>query len=181
MEMLISLWLPILVSSVVVFIASFLAWMVLPHHKKDWAKLDGEADFIKSIGDQKIKPGRYMFPFYATPEEMKSEEFQKKWKEGPVGILHVWRGCGNMGMNMALTFVFYFIVSLFIAYLGSLSLEQGASFSKVFQVTGTAGILAYCCGGIPNSIWFQQKFLSNLCDGIAYGLITGAIFGMMWP
>jgi len=86
-----------------------------------------------------------------------------------------------MGMNMALTFIFYFVVSLFIAYLGTLSLEQGASFSKVFQVTGTAGILAYCCGGIPNSIWFQQKFLSNLIDGIAYGLITGAIFGLLWP
>jgi hypothetical protein len=93
----------------------------------------------------------------------------------------VWRGSGNMGRNMALTFAFYMIVSLFIAYLGGLALDKGATFLEVFQVTGTAGILAYCCGGIPNAIWFQQKFLSNFCDGIAYGLLTGAIFGALWP
>lgn len=181
MEMLLSLWLPILASSVVVFIASFLAWTVLPHHKKDWEKLPVEDDFIRSLKDLKIEPGRYMYPYYSSPDEMKSGEFQKKWKEGPVGILHVWRGSGNMGQNMALTLVFYFIVSLFIGYLGSLALKPGDSFSEVFQVTGTAGILAYCCGGIPNAIWFQQKFLSNLVDGIAYGLITGAMFGLLWP
>lgn len=181
MQMLLSLWLPILVSGVVVYIASFLAWMVLPHHKKDWAKLAAEEQFIKSIGELNIEPGRYMFPFYSSPEEMKSEEFQKKWKEGPVGVLHVWSSSGNMGRNMALTLLFYLIVSVFIAYLGSLALSTGAEFLDVFQVTGTAGILAYCCGGIPNAIWFQQKFLSNLCDGIAYGLLTGLVFGLLWP
>ena len=38
-----SLWLPILVSAVAVFFVSFLAWMVLPHHKKD----------INAIADEK--------------------------------------------------------------------------------------------------------------------------------
>ncbi len=35
MEPLLDLWLPIVVSAVIVFVASFLAWMVLPHHKGD--------------------------------------------------------------------------------------------------------------------------------------------------
>jgi len=36
-----ALWLPILLSGAVVFVASSLVWMVLPHHKSDWAALPG--------------------------------------------------------------------------------------------------------------------------------------------
>lgn len=31
-----SLWLTIVLSAVAVFYASFVAWMILPHHKADW-------------------------------------------------------------------------------------------------------------------------------------------------
>ena len=34
-----TLWLPILVSTVLVFVASSLIWMVLPHHRSDTRKL----------------------------------------------------------------------------------------------------------------------------------------------
>ncbi len=47
-----------------------------------------------------------------------------------------------------------FFASFLIAYLATLALESGASFSKVFQVTGTLGILAYAFGNVPNTIWF---------------------------
>ncbi len=43
MHILAPLWLPILVSAAVVFVAAGLAWMALPHHKKD----------IKTLPDEK--------------------------------------------------------------------------------------------------------------------------------
>lgn len=41
--MLTSLLLPVLLSGVALFFASFLSWMVLQFHKQDWVKLDKEA------------------------------------------------------------------------------------------------------------------------------------------
>ena len=35
------LWLPIVLSVVVVYVASSIVWMALPHHKSDWGKLPG--------------------------------------------------------------------------------------------------------------------------------------------
>ena len=36
------LWLPILVATAVVWIASAIVWTVLPHHKSDFAKIEDE-------------------------------------------------------------------------------------------------------------------------------------------
>lgn len=43
------LWLPILCSTVIVFFASFLAWMVLPHHKKDVNVLPDENALLEQL------------------------------------------------------------------------------------------------------------------------------------
>ena len=74
------LWLPILLSSVAVFFASFLAWMVLPHHKSDWTKLANEPGFTGTLRSAGIKPGQYMFPYFADPGEMKSDDFKDRWE-----------------------------------------------------------------------------------------------------
>ena len=109
---------------------------------------------------------------------------QRKWKEGPVGMLNVW-GKVSMGRNMALTFIVYLAVSFLIAYLASaILLHPGDSFKHVFQVLGTAGVLAYVFGGMSNAIWFgayPRTILMNVIDGVVYGLITGAIFAWLWP
>lgn len=85
---------------------------------------------------------------------------------------------------MGLTFFFYFVTAVFIAYLGTLALEPGAGFSKVFQVIGTAAIPAHCFAFMPNNIWFgtpRRGILLDVLDGIVYSIITGVIFGAMWP
>ncbi len=65
------------------------------------------------------------------------------------------------------------------------SVVAGApTFAKVFQVTGTAGILAYCFASFPNDLWFQKKrraILTGWIDGVVFALITGAIFASLWP
>jgi hypothetical protein len=177
------LWLPILVASVVVFFASWIAWMLLPHHKADWKGLDKEDGFIESLRSLGVAPGSYMFPWYSS-KDWKDPEKKKRWAAGPHGSLYLWGKTPSLGRNLGCVFVFYLVVGIFVAYLGTLALGPGAEFMKVFQITGTAGIMAYVLGRIPHDIFMQTRcptVIANIVDGVIYGLLTGVVFGFLWP
>jgi hypothetical protein len=200
MDFLVHLWLPIIVSAAAVWVASFLAWMVVGHHKRDWKGIPGAGeqefiDFIKRLG---IPPGSYGFPEFRRCDGLSKEQKKAKWDEmqkSPMGLLRVW-GPISMGKNMALTFLVYLAVSVLVGYLGwsalphagmsagELTASARPAFARVMQVLGTAGVLAYCFAGLPNDIWFQRsgrEVLTSLIDGVVFGLITGAVFGWLWP
>jgi hypothetical protein len=175
-----SLWLPIIVTGVALFFASWLAWMVIGHHKADWKTLPNEDQFTGMVRGA-IEPGQYMFPNCPTAEEYKTEAFKAKMKTGPHGTLTVYSPDINMGINMLLTWLLFTSISLVIAYLAGMVIKPGADFWFVFRFVGTAGILVYATSGLLNSIWFRRRIIGDVIDGIAYGLITGAIFAAMWP
>jgi hypothetical protein len=178
-----ALWLPILASAAAVWIAAALAWMALPHHRKDHKSLPDEKAFTDAIRSMGIQPGSYVFPQWPSGEQKKDPEFTKRWEEGPTGMLSVWPKA-NMGRNMALTFLVYLAVSFFIGYIAAAALQPGAGFSPVFQLTGAAGILGYCFAFLPGAIWFNHSpraTLTCFLDGIAFGLITGLVFALLWP
>lgn len=180
---LLELVLPIVLSAVAVFIASAIAHTVLPHHKSDWAKLPDEQSFLGAIRGR-IQPGQYWFP-HCDPSQMKDPEHRKRMEDGPSGILIVWPGSPvQMGGKLVATFIYYVFVSVFVAYVASVALPSGAEYLRVFQVTGTAAIMAHCFGGIPFTIWFKKSIRStvyDVIDGIAYGLLTAGFFGWLWP
>ncbi len=189
MGFLAELWLPILLSSVLIFIASALAWMISPHHKQDWKGIPNEDGFLEALRTNNTPPGQYMFPFCAdhktAQEAMKDLEKKKKWEAGPHGALYVWTGPPNMGRNMAFMFVFYIVVGVFVAYLAHLTLAgRDPTYLQVFQVTGCAAVMSYCLGFIPGAIWFGKTLRSSmmdLIDGVVYGLLTAGTFGWLWP
>ena len=184
MNELTGLWGPIILSAVVVFIASFIAWTISPHHKGDYQGLSNEEAMLSAIRAGNVAPGMYMIPYCADWSELKDPDKKAKYEAGPYGVLNVWPGIPNMGKNMAFTFLFFLVTSFFIAYLTSVALDPGAGFSAVFQVAGTAGILAYCFASMPNNIWFNKPLravVMDVLDGVVYGLVTGAVFGWMWP
>ncbi len=177
------LWLPIMLSAVAVFFASFLAWVVLPHHKPDYKGVPEEDDFLAAVRDR-IPPGQYMFPYCENPSALKDPETKKRYEAGPHGTMTVWPGPPQMGRNMAASVAFYLVASVFVGYLGSIALETEAGFVSVFRFTSTAAVMAYCLGFFPNAIWFGKKLRSvvmDVIDGVAYGLITGLLFAMLWP
>lgn len=183
MHALLDLWLPILVSAVAVFFASFLAWMVLPHHKPDFQTLPDEAGFLRSLKDHGIGPGVYIFPG-CDHQSMKTEEGKARYKAGPWGVLTTQPGPANFGRNLIVTFVFYVVVSLFVAYIARLAIVGDPGFMPVFRVAGAVGVAAYCLGGIPHGIFFGRTFRAqamDVLDGLVYGLLTGAIFAWLWP
>ncbi len=180
---LMDLWMPIVVSAVIVFVASAIVWMVLPHHKPDFKRLPNEDAFLAALRAGNVAPGQYIFPWY-EPGEMKDPAKKKRYEAGPLGVLLVWGGCPNMGRNLGLSFIFYLVVGVFVAYLASHSLPAGAEYLRVFQVTGTAAIMAYCFASIPHAIWFGKPLRStatDLLDGVVYGLLTAGTFGWLWP
>ncbi len=180
---LVDLWLPILLSSVIVFIASWIAWMVLPHHKVDWTGMPNEDGFLKALGDLGIPPGQYMFPF-CKMEDMKDPEKKARWEKGPYGSMILLPQRPGFAKNLGLIFVFYLVAGLFVAYLGSVTLPRGAEYLKVFQVCGTAAILAHGFGFIPGDIFTGRKArttINNIVDGVAYGLLTAGTFAWLWP
>lgn len=78
-----SLWIPILVSAIIVWFASFIVWLVLPHHKSEYKGLPDEDATFKSLGD--IPPGLYNLPHLTSMEEIKKPEVIKSPVECSAG------------------------------------------------------------------------------------------------
>ena len=180
-----ALWLPILLSAVVVFFASWVMHMTLTYHKGDYKKLPNEDGVLQAMRSQTLAPGTYMFPYCASPKEAGSAEMLEKQKKGPVGILTVIpSGPRGMGKYLALWFTFCLVVSVFVAYLAGRTLSAGTEYLAVFRVAGTVGFVGYSLGHIPNSIWGGQPWsttLKHMFDGLVYALLTAGMFGWLWP
>ena len=184
MVVLSSLWLPILLSTVFVFIASFLMWVVLPHHKSDWKEAPDEEGLRRAANEGGLPPGQYVIPYCVDTKEMNSPEMVEKYERGPNVFLTVKPpGKPGMGKNLVLTFIYYLVISIFIAYLAGNTLAPDADYLSIFRVTGTAGVLAHCAAVIPNAIWFGRTWssaLKEVGDGIVYALLIAGTFGWLW-
>ncbi len=78
-----SLWLPILLSAVAVFIASSVIHMVLGYHRSDYRKLPAEDEFMAAVRKFDIPPGR-LHGSVRRPatQAFKDPAFQEKFKAG---------------------------------------------------------------------------------------------------
>ncbi len=184
MGIVLQLWLPILVSAVVVFMVSGLVWMVLPHHKKDVKSVPDEKALFSGLEKLDLAPGTYMWPGCQPGQDMKSKEFRARCDAGPWGSMNILSGKPNFGSNLILVFLVYLVVSIFIGYITSLARPAGAAFLPVFRVAGATAVLGYCAGSIPNAIFFGKPgrfVLTDLLDGVVYGLLTAVVFALLWP
>lgn len=179
-----ALWIPILLSAVIVFVASSILHMVLPYHRSDYRKLPDEEKVLAALRAVNLTRGLYNFPF-TTHKEMKSPEVQEKFKQGPVGFITVFpSGPVNMGKFLGKWFVYCLIIGFFTAYLTGHTVGQGARYLAVFRVAGTAAFMAYGLGCLSNGIWKGQPWsmVAKECfDGLIYGLLTAGAFGWLWP
>ena len=70
-----ALWLPILLSSVIVFVVSSAIHMTSPWHKSDYPKVPNEDKVMDALRPLAIPPGDYMVPRAMSREDMRSPEF----------------------------------------------------------------------------------------------------------
>lgn len=177
-----ALWLPIVLAAVLVFVASSVIHMVLPYHKSDMRKMDGEEAVLAAMRSAGVKPGEYMFPMCKSMKDMNDPEYVAKLNHGPVGTMTVMpNGPWNMGRSLGQWFAFCLVLSVFVAYITGMAMPRGAD---VFRMASTVGVLAYAFTNVTNSIWKGSAW-SNTCkfvfDGLVYGLVTGATFAWLWP
>lgn len=183
MEWVIALWLPILVTTIALFFASFLAWAVLPHHKPDIRRWPDEDKLLAFIRESGAHDGEYLFPLI-DEKDMKEDWARQRYAQGPWGMVTVWSGQPNMPGNMVKTVLFFLVVTILVAYVGWAALPAGATFGEVFRIVGTTAILTHTAGGICREIWFTRPLrakLMDVVDGVAFGAITGILFALMWP
>src|ERR1700758_563440 len=110
-----SLWLPIVLSAVIVFIASSIMHMLLTYHRSDYHQLPDEDSFLNGLRPFKLKRGLYVFP-HCLPKDMKSPAMIEKYKQGPVGFLLIMpSGAPAMPKFLAQWFGFCLLVSFFVA------------------------------------------------------------------
>ncbi len=180
-----SLWLPILISAVGVWLMSFLVWVVLPHHKSDYKALPDEEAARKALTPQNLEPGLYNIPHVTSWDDLKQPEVVRKFEEGPSAFITVVpKGVPTMGKKMVLSFVQNLFVAVLVAYMASRTLSAGAEYLAVFRVAGTTAWLACGAAYISDAIWFGRtwKAIGKFqFDALLYGLVTAGIFGWLWP
>ena len=184
MDMLLSLWLPILIATAVCFVASSIIWMALPHHKADMRAIPDQEVMDRTLGQLNLEPGGYYIPNCSDKEKFKTDEFKSRWNNGPWAFLQIPAGQPSFARNMVVTVLEFLVIAIFIAYLAAETLPAGAEYLHVFQVVGAAGVLAHVLGTIHHE-FFQMKTLRHVVfcavDGLVYALLTAGIFAAFWP
>jgi hypothetical protein len=180
-----ALWLPILVSAVVVFIASTVIHMFLPWHRSDYPRMPNQDKAIDALRPLAIPPGDYMVPHCSGMEERKSPEYADKMNKGPVMIVTVRpNGVPGMGTYLVGWLIFCAVLGFFAAYVASRALPSGAPYLRVFQLVGATAFMGYALALWPMSIWYGRSWTTTLkstVDGLAYALLTAGVFGWLWP
>lgn len=180
-----SLWLPIVISAVFVFLASFVVHMVLTYHRTDLRRVPREDEVHAALRGFSIPPGDYGLPHAGSPAAMKDPAFVEKMTKGPIVFMTVSPGSPPaMGQSLALWFLFSIVVSLFAGYITSRALAPGAHYLEVFRFTGTTAFMGYSLALAQHSIWYKRSWgttFKSMFDGFIYALLTAGTFGWLWP
>ena len=178
-------WLPILVSSIIVFLASSVIHMTPLWHKSDFPKMPREQEALDALRPLAIPPGDYFIPRASGMAEMRTPEFQEKLKRGPVALLTVMpNGMMNMRASLMQWFVFLLVVGAFVAYIGGRVLPMNTPYLQVFRLVAPVTFLAYSLALCELSIWYRRSWsltLKSAFDGLIYALLTAGTFGWLWP
>jgi hypothetical protein len=180
-----ALWLPILLSAVIVFVVSSIIHMASPWHKNDYPRMPNEDKVMEALRPLAIPPGDYMVPRPANPQEMRAPEFVEKLKKGPVMVVTVLPNGGTaMWQNLVLWFVYIVIVGVFAAYVSGRALPVGTPYRQVFRFAGTTAFMGYSVAIWQMSIWYRRAWSTTIkatVDGLIYALLTAGTFGWLWP
>ena len=180
-----SLWLPILIAAVIVFVLSSIIHMVFSYHRNDFIKLPAEDDIMDALRPFNIPPGDYVIPCAGTPAEMKTPEYLEKTNKGPVAFMTVIpSGPPAMGTSLVQWFFYSILVGIFAAYIAGRALAPGAHYLEVFRFAGCTAFVGYAVALLQNSIWYKRNWgatLKSVVDGLIYALMTAGVFGWLWP
>jgi len=180
-----ALWLPILLSAVLVFIVSSIIHMLSPWHKNDYPLLPNQDQVMDALRPLNIPPGDYFVPRPKDRKEMSDPAFQEKTKRGPVVVFTVLPAGGvNIGRNLIGWLIYLLVVGVFAAYVAGRALPAGSPYLSVFRFVGVTAFLAYTVALWQMTIWYARSWITSVkvtVDGFIYALLTAGMFGWLWP
>lgn len=179
------LWLPVVVSAVAVFFASFMLHMVLKWHKADYKPLPNEEEVRAALRSSANAPAQYMVPYVADPKTFKDTAVAQKFIDGPLALIAIRKpGPPAMGPFLGQWFALNVLVAVIAGYLESKTVPASASFLAICRPVSLVTFMAYGMGSIIDSIWLGRPWsntVRDLIDAFIYGLITALAFAFLWP
>lgn len=180
-----SLWLPVVVSAVAVWLVSAVLHMVLKYHRADYRQLADEEAVAPALRKAAPAPGLYTIPYCDDMSKMKDPAFLKRYDDGPVGLITVMRnGAPNMGKYLGQWFLFCFLISFVTGYVARHTLGYDTDGLEILRITGTVAFIGYGFGYFQSSIWLGVPWsnaLRGLFDAAVFALVTGLAFRFLWP
>jgi len=180
-----SLWIPIIVAAVFVFIVSSVLHMLFSYHENDFDGLPDEDALMDKIRELGIPAGSYVFPRPANKKARNTDAFKEKMNRGPLGFLTLYpSGPPKMGANLAMWFGYSIVVGIFAAYISGRALGPGAHYLSVYRFAGATAFAGYSLALLQNLIWYKAKWsqtVASMGDGLIYALVTAGTFGWLWP
>jgi hypothetical protein len=171
-----SLWMPILISTVIAFAAGSLMHVLIKHHRNDFKAAPDEASALQALSALGLAPGDYFIPHPTQSHQSSAPS---------VIIMTVMRPGGiKLGSSLFQWTVYQLIITILCAYVASRTLPVAAPYLNVFRVVGTVGFMAYSVAYAHESIWWQRSWgitLRYMFDGLVYALLTAGVFGWLWP
>lgn len=186
MNALLSLWLPILLSAVVVFVISSLIHMVIKWHAPDYRGFSNEDAVRDAIRAGNPSPGRYVLPYCSDMKAMGGEAMMRKYREGPVGqITLAPAGPPNIGRSLRLWFLWSLLVAVVAAGVATQIFGSDPAHARAAaKLVGAISFVAYGFGTITESIWMARPWSSSvkyLLDAALYAVGSAAVFYWLWP
>ena len=163
MSFMAQLWLPILVSALLVFVLSAASHMFLPWRRDEWGRIT-EFDSLQAAL-RGLPPGLYAFPASPDRKEQMKKEWMERWAKGPSGWLTIAPPSPiRMGRNMGLSLLAFAAVAFLVAYVAFHALGPAPRYLAVFRVVGTIAFLSFGVGTVFHSIWYHRPWRAYAAD-----------------
>jgi hypothetical protein len=182
---LIDLWMPIVLGSLLAWIASAMIHMALKYHNGDYRQLPNEDEVAASIARGAPRPGVHSIPYCTDMGKLSDPAMQAKFTNGPVAFVTVFpNGMPPMGKLVGQQVLYFLVGCVLVAWVATLALAPGAAYMSVFGFVAPVGFLAFGWAVVPFSIWYGHAWSTTakyLLDALIYGLLVAGCFAWLWP
>ena len=179
------LWLPILVSPVLIFLVSSVIHMLTPWHKDDYRTVPNEDGAMQALRPFGLAPGDYMMPRPSSMADMQSPAFLEKVRQGPKVVMTVLpAGPMTMTRNLVGWFAYLLVIAAIVGELYAMVLRRGADGHDVLHVTLITSFLGYAAALWQMTVWYNRSVgttLRSTIDGLIYAAMTAGVFAYFWP
>jgi hypothetical protein len=171
-----SLWMPIVIATVLAFVAGSVLHMLVGHHRHDFRAAPNEQAALQALTALNLAPGEYYVPHPMST--------------GPnnpgISVLMTVIPPGGIRLATSLTqwVIYQLLITFICAYVASRTLPAGAPYLSVFRVVGTSAFMAYSFAHAHDSIWWKRSWGTSvryMFDGLIYALLMAGVFGWLWP